>query len=274
MNDHSPEELPPPQFTLRSLFVVIAVVALLLGLTLPAIQRARQSARRTECARNLLQIGLGLHNYQDVHGSFPAASWQKAEGQPDRSWRVAVSPFLESSPFYRGYSLDQPWNSPGNLSAGQTWASPVYRCPSGLSAVGMTDYLAVTGAMTAWPVPAARRLQDFSKGTSQTILVVEHVYSGIHWLEPRDLPFDQLDFTILGRSPQGDPPAARRLIPALVSEHQDGANVVFADGSFKFLPTDTSPNVLKDLLLVIDKANAEASSHGTEAVPQRQAEKQ
>lgn len=273
MNDHSPEELPPPQFTLRSLFVVIAVVALLLGLTLPAIQSARESARRTECARNLLQIGLGLHNYHDVHGSFPAASWQRAEGQPHHSWRVAISPFIECSPFYDRYSFDQPWNSPGNLSAGQTWLFYLYRCPSGPSAVGMTDYLAVTGAMTAWPVPAARRLQDFSKGTSQTILVVEHVNSGIHWLEPRDLPFDQLDFTILGRSPQGDPPADRRLIPALVSEHQDGANVVFADGSSKFLPTDTSPDVLKDLLLVTDSANAEASPHGTETMQQGQAEK-
>lgn len=250
MKEDSLEQPRPPQFTLRSLFVLTAVVALVLGLAFPAIHAARESARRTACANNLRQIGLGLDNYDEVYQCLPPALWQRTQGQPHHSWRVAISPFIESSPFYARYSFGQPWDSPSNFSLGQQWLYPVYRCPAAYTPQGLTDYLAVTGATTAWPVPAARSLEDLCKGQSPPILLVERCNSGIHWMEPRDLVFDQLDFTIHSRSRMGFKTGAPGPNQAIASEHRCGASVLLADGSVTFLEADTSPEVLKEMLRV------------------------
>jgi prepilin-type processing-associated H-X9-DG protein len=114
----------------------------------------------------------------------------------------------------------------------------------------MTNYLAVVGDVTAWPGPVPSRMQDFSKGTSHSILLVEQANSGIWWMEPRDLQFDRLDLTIhcpfrMGYS--SEHPGSGQ---AISSEHPKGAHAVFADGSVEFLAAGTSPEVLKDMLVI------------------------
>lgn len=95
-------------FTLIELLVVIAIIAVLIALLLPAVQQAREAARRSECKNNLKQLGLALHNYHDVHGRFPMNSGLGVAGQhaynagPHRKGTVFVQllPYLEQTGFY------------------------------------------------------------------------------------------------------------------------------------------------------------------------------
>ena len=158
-------------------------------------------------------------------------------------------PFINSNPFYDHYSFDEPWNSPGNLSLARGNEGYFYRCPDDRSQGATTNYLAVRGAVTAWPTPAFTRLQDFSY-PSRSILVVESANTGIQWMEPRDLDFDQLQLTIHAASWMGL--SSRTFNPgqAISSCHPEGANVLFADGSVEFLATETSAEALKDMLMI------------------------
>ena len=241
------------RFSLRDLVVVSAIICVLLSLALPAVQVAREEARRLQCSNNLLQIGLALVNYHDSHGQFPSAYLADAQGQPRSSWRVAILPFISGSPFYDHYSLDEPWNSPSNLSLVRRNDGYFYHCPDDRPQEATTNYLAVMGAATAWPASASTRLQDFSN-PSRSILVVESANTGIHWLEPRDLEFDELQLTIHAASWIGFSSRTSNPGQAISSGHPRGANVVFADGSLEFLATETSPELLKKMLVIGDSA--------------------
>lgn len=90
-------------FTLIELLVVIAIIAILVALLLPAVQQAREAARRNSCKNNLKQIGLAMHNYHDVHGSFPVGNYDCCYG----TWMVTVFPFVEQSALYDLYVHDR-----------------------------------------------------------------------------------------------------------------------------------------------------------------------
>ncbi|MCA9091436.1 MAG: DUF1559 domain-containing protein [Planctomycetaceae bacterium] len=84
-------------FTLIELLVVIAIIAILIALLLPAVQQAREAARRSQCKNNLKQIGLAMHNYHDVHGKFPIGA-QATFWMPN--WRSSILPFLDQANAY------------------------------------------------------------------------------------------------------------------------------------------------------------------------------
>ncbi|WP_437192960.1 DUF1559 family PulG-like putative transporter [Planctomicrobium sp. SH527] len=90
-------------FTLIELLVVIAIIAVLIALLLPAVQQAREAARRSQCKNNMKQLGLALHNYHDVHLMFPIGS-RSATVAPANSrgcnWRVSILPYLEQAAVY------------------------------------------------------------------------------------------------------------------------------------------------------------------------------
>ena len=236
----------------RDVFVLVAVVCFLLALAIPAVRLARDSARRAHCATNLLQTGMGLQNYHYTYTCFPPAFIADHTGRPMHSWRVMTLPYWTCDAFYDIYDHDEPWDSPKNLSmaAEHGQCRYYYHCPADPSLEEMTNYLAVVGEATAWPGPTPSHLQDFSKGTSHSILLVEQTRSGIHWIEPRDLQFDGLNFTIQSPSRMGFSRPRPRLGQAISSEHPQGAHALFADASVEFLAADTSPEVLKDMLVI------------------------
>ncbi|MBR4752738.1 MAG: DUF1559 domain-containing protein [Thermoguttaceae bacterium] len=124
-------------FTLVELLVVIAIIGIMIGLLLPAVQSAREAARRMECLNNMKQLGLALHNYHDVNGAFPSA-WRgygadgrtpNVYGDPGWGWGAAILPFMEQTPLYQNVDLKRSIADPYNRQARETFLK-AFHCPS------------------------------------------------------------------------------------------------------------------------------------------------
>ena len=125
---------PHPGFTLVELLVVIAIIGTLVGLLLPAVQAAREAARRSSCINNIKQLGLGLLNYHDARSAFPGATlgdFRWTCGPKALGPLVMILPYIEETARYNRFDLTKDFNDPVNVTAaGGTMPPLTFLCPS------------------------------------------------------------------------------------------------------------------------------------------------
>lgn len=200
-------------FTLIELLVVIAIIAILIALLLPAVQQAREAARRTQCKNHLKQLGLAVHNYHDVHDTFPLARPLRATAMPGcpgwvmgsgLSWRVAILPYIDQAPLFNQVDERTGWsacyfnNAAANTAVRTTFILP-YTCPSDDTPRqgddAPTNYPAIQGKTFNhnWNNPVTNfrdagvitlrstKMRDIKDGTSNTVMVGE-VYRAVYFI--------------------------------------------------------------------------------------------
>ena len=147
-------------FTLIELLVVVAIVGVLIGLLLPAVQKAREAANRAKCQNNLHQIGIALHSYHGDHCSFPPGyRWKQrmpdlsTQTDPGWSWAAFLLPYLEQDNLQRQINFQSSVGDPSN-EAIRTAVLPPFLCPTdqqtGLFQVQTADGLSINAATSSY----------------------------------------------------------------------------------------------------------------------------
>jgi prepilin-type N-terminal cleavage/methylation domain-containing protein len=182
-------------FTLIELLVVIAIIAVLIALLLPAVQQAREAARRSQCKNNLKQLGLALHNYHDTTGMFPMMRNAGAISQYNATGWIGLLPYVDQAPLYNQignahndstYSWDQafvPWQS--RLAVFLCASDSTNETPSGIGPVKTRNYRMCLGdtinnnysgqTRGLFGYISNVRIRGVSDGTSNTIAMSERV---------------------------------------------------------------------------------------------------
>ena len=255
-----------PGFTLIEVMVVISVIMVLVALLLPAVQQAREAARRTQCCNNLMQIGLALRNYEAAHGCLPPGSVD-----PNRpivndgngynvGWIVQILPHLEQPQIFAAFDFSVSVYNNKNAT-GQSL--PLFSCPTARTAGG---YAACHHDVEA-PIDvdnsgvmflnSSIRREDIRDGASHTIFVGEGgTASLLGWpsgsrdtLRNTGSPINSLlPPGVVVAPPPGAPPNIGLLaVGGFGSSHNGGANFVFGDGAVRFLSENLSMKILHQL---------------------------
>jgi prepilin-type N-terminal cleavage/methylation domain-containing protein len=193
-------------FTLIELLVVIAIIAILIALLLPAVQQAREAARRSQCKNNLKQIGLALHNYHDVYNGFPPLRIRNMS-HPTSSWSTGnvgalarLLPFIDQTPLYDKIDWNQgSWDATdGNSGANAVNPGgpmraivPAYRCPTdpgtgGLPFIG-PDGVRITGLAPSTSYGHNNYVMNVGAYPNETIYTPRGLFSTNSFVNVRDV---------------------------------------------------------------------------------------
>jgi prepilin-type N-terminal cleavage/methylation domain-containing protein/prepilin-type processing-associated H-X9-DG protein len=268
-------------FTLVELLVVLAIIAVLAGLVLSAVQKARSAGVKAQCINHLRQIGLALHNYHGVYQSFPPGiSYQKgAAPYPFMSWNTRLLPFLEQVALWnqaqQAFAQDPDFShDPPHLLGSPV---PAFACPAAVRTLSSGESHGLTVAFTAYLgvegtnqflrngilfVDSQIRLADITDGTSNTLMVGERPPSADLWFGwwyagwgqnmdgSADMVLSARERNTGDENPQC-PPGPYIYSPGqpdnqcdlfhFWSLHPGGANFLFADGSVHLLAYSVEP---------------------------------
>lgn len=207
----------------------LAMVGLVcVAILYPAIRGARRAAFRATRINCLRQVGLALHNFNDIYRRLPPPVRVDKAGNPMCSWRFQIVPFVEA--IMRGVDYDARWDDPVNdWLASQPYPifcwQPERESPARLH----TNVVAITGPGTAFDPDCVRRLDEMD---ADTVLAIEIADSGKHWMEPGDLHVDKVPESIM-KGLDGE-----------------GVHVLFADGSVQFVSADVPLADLKKFFTI------------------------
>jgi prepilin-type N-terminal cleavage/methylation domain-containing protein/prepilin-type processing-associated H-X9-DG protein len=262
-------------FTLIELLVVIAIIAILIGLLVPAVQQVRAAAARVQCANNLHQVCLALHNYTGVRGRFPSA-YEAPGFEPGWGWAATLLPFVEQAPLHEalgvGVKLFGAGANPALSDANTQLPLPLFRCPSDLGPPlnnlrlnhATSNYRAVAGPVTTpffFPDQdmggvlfqnSRIRIPQITDGTSNTLAVGEcildeqtgkraAIWAGMTGLRNGAIWISDVMWWVDEASAVINGPAPQ----AFSSRHAGGAFFGFCDGSVRFFSEGGDVNNLR-----------------------------
>lgn len=272
-------------FTLIELLVVITVIAVLIGLLLPAISKVRRPAARMQCMNNLKQLGIGVESYRTTHGHYPPGTSPGTPFPPGErlSFYALLLPYVEQEGVFRKLRLNQPWDDEANevaVGADSNWN--LFLCPEWADARGpgtvpagfgsVATYVGVAGVgpgAASRPADAAGvgifgydrtlKLDQVKDGLSNTVVLIETGNRVGLWVRGGATTVRAIDPAAGELAGDGRPfggthfrePGPFRKLPS------DGFHVVLADASVRYARNEVDPAVLA----------AAATVAGGEAIP-------
>lgn len=237
-----PQSQSKPQEKKKSnalLIVILAVVGgggllvalILIALLLPAVEQARNAARRSTSKNNMKQIGLALHNYHDTHRVFPPGGIETTDGKPYHSWQTMILPFVDQAGLYNDIDFDQAWTDPTNQIIFEQEIPPYLNpaieervSPEGL---GLSHYV---GNRLLMKTNGNMRIREMTDGTSNTIMAIETGENFKPWGDPTNIAHPA---NIIG--------------PGKKSSFRGGNHILMGDGSVRFISENIDPATLKAL---------------------------
>jgi hypothetical protein len=228
----------------------------MVALLLPAVQAAREAARRTESKNHIKQLLLAMHNYHDVHKSFPQGTHPNPGLKPDKrlSWQTDLLPFLEYKPIYDLIDFKKAWDDPANKMAVDSplalFINPSLG-PQRANGFPVTEYVGMAGVGADGPMlpvtsPRAgvfaydrvTRLDDIKDGTSTTIAISECNKDLGSWAAG-----GRATIRSLTKKPYIDGPDG-------LGGHPEGCVMGFADGSVRFISKSIDAQTLEALMTI------------------------